>query len=436
MLQVRIKGKAHASGCITVPGDKSISHRSLLIGSLACGKTTVNNFSSSADCESTAEVLKTLGIRIHTEKSKTVLESSGLNSFSEPETILNCGNSGTTMRMAAGLLSSCEFQSILDGDLSLRSRPMARVTEPLKLMGAEIITRNRGLAPVCIRGKKLQKFSYTMPVASAQVKSSLLLAALGSSAEITLKEPVFTRDHTERMLKYLGADISYSENIISLKPSVLTAKEIFVPGDISSAAFFMILGSCLHDSELLIQNIGLNQGRTGILEYLRLADAFHEIKDHSEICCEPVGSVHVKSCELRSATLRGSLIPLLIDELPVIAVAATQASGFTEVYDASELRVKETDRIMATVMELRKMGADIYEKEDGFAVRGPCSLKGAECESHNDHRIAMALTVAGLIAEGETVISGAECVNISFPEFFDSIREVCGNDSISFTENP
>jgi 3-phosphoshikimate 1-carboxyvinyltransferase len=407
-------------GNISVPGDKSISHRSLILGSIAQGETRISNFLNSLDCLKTLECMRALGAEIELGKDNSVnIKGKGLCGLQEPKDILDVGNSGTTIRLLTGLLSGQDFYSVLCGDASIRKRPMKRVVEPLILMGADIWGRKDGqFAPLSVRGNKLNPLHYTLPVASAQVKTALLLAGLYATGETVVKEPLLTRDHTERMLEIMQADIKISPSEIKLTGGKeLRGTDIFIPGDISSAAYFMAAGSALKGSQITIKQAGVNPTRTGIIEILKKMGANIDILNYRIKSNEPQADLMIEYSKLKEVEIKKENIPFLIDELPLIAVVATQAQGKTVVSGAKELRVKETDRIKAIVSELKKMGADIKEKEDGFIVKGPSKLKGAVCESYNDHRIAMSLAVAALLAEGKTVIRNSECIDISFPGF-------------------
>jgi 3-phosphoshikimate 1-carboxyvinyltransferase len=418
---------------LEVSGDKSITHRALLLGAIGEGTTIIHNGSKGQDCLSTACCLKQLGVDIKTESSGSiVIHGKGAHGFDESEEVLDCGNSGTTMRLLAGLLSGQDLFSVLTGDASLRQRPMSRVIEPLRLMGAEIQARANGrFSPLAITGAALHGIDYELPVASAQVKSAVLLAGLRARAGTTVTDAFATRDHTERMLKYFGADLTVTEHKVRITPGNLKGQELAVPGDISSAAFFMSLALISKTSEIHLRNIGVNPTRTGIIEALRSMGAEIGISNERMVANEPVADISARSSPLKGTEINGRLIPRLIDELPVIAVVATQADGTTIVQNARELRVKETDRIKAIVGELKKMGAHIQELEDGYVVEGRTKLKAAVCESFNDHRIAMALTVAGLIAEGTTIVKNADCIGISFPEFVSLFQGVAGGSAVS-----
>jgi len=407
-------------GNIFIPGDKSISHRSLILGSIAQGETRIYNFLNSLDCLKTLECMQALGAEIELGKDNSVkIKGKGLYGLKEPKDILDVGNSGTTIRLLAGLLSGQDFYSVLNGDASVRKRPMKRVVEPLRLMGADIWGRKDGqFAPLSIKGSKLNPFQYTLPIASAQVKSALLLAGLYSAGGTIIKEPLPARDHTERMLKIMQANIKISPPEIKLTGGrELKSTDIFIPGDISSAAYFIAAASILKGSQITIKQVGINPTRTGIIEMLNKMGAKIDILNYKIKSNEPQADLMVEYSKLKGVEIKKENIPFLIDELPLIAVVATQAQGKTVVSGAKELRVKETDRIKAIVSELKKMGADIKEREDGFIVEGPSKLKGAICESYNDHRIAMSLAVAALLAEGKTVIRNSECIDISFPGF-------------------
>jgi len=414
-------------GNIFVPGDKSISHRSLILGSIAQGETRIYNFLNSLDCLKTLECMQALGTEIELGKDNSVkIKGEGLYGLQEPKDILDVGNSGTTIRLLTGLLSGQNFYSILNGDVSIRKRPMKRVVEPLRLMGADIWGRKDGqFAPLSVRGNKLNPLHYTLPVASAQVKTALLLAGLYITGGTIIKEPLSTRDHTEKMLEIMQADLKISPSEIKVMGGKeLRGTDIFIPGDISSAAYFIAAASILKDSQIIVRQVGVNPTRTGIIEILKkmgtkIATLNYQIKSN-----EPQADLKIEYSKLKGVEIKKENVPFLIDELPLIAVVATQAQGKTVVSGARELRVKETDRIKAMVSELKKMGADIKEKEDGFIVNGPTGLQGAVCESYNDHRIAMSLAVAALLAEGKTIIKNSECIDISFPGFEKIIQKL------------
>lgn len=407
-------------GEITIPADKSISHRAVMFSAIAKGKSVVSNFSSGADCHSTVNLFKQLGVDINFLDKKT-LEIVGGN-LQVPKEPLNAGNSGTTMRLVSGILSGQDFESIIMGDESLSKRPMKRIIEPLKLMGADISSMD-GKAPLYIRGRKLYGINYESQLASAQVKSCILLAGVNERTEgkTIYAEPYPSRNHTELMFKYLGADIKAEESKIIVYPSELIAKDIEVVGDISSAAFFIAAGLIAEGSDFVIKNVGINETRTGILDIVKRMNGDIELLNEREVSGEKLADIRVRySGDLKGCEISGEDIPRLIDELPIIAVLASQAEGETVVRDASDLRAKETDRITCLVRELRKIGIDIEERKDGFVVygRGKCLLNGdTELQTYHDHRLAMSFYVAGLICEKEIAIDGFEWTNISFPEF-------------------
>lgn len=414
-------------GNISVPGDKSISHRSLILGSIAQGETRIYNFLNSLDCLQTFECMQSLGAEIELGEDNFIkIKGNGLYGLQEPKDMLEVGNSGTTIRLLAGLLSGQNFYSVLNGDNSIRKRPMKRVVQPLRLMGADIWGREDGqLAPLSIKGSLLNPLQYTLPVASAQVKSALLLAGLYAAGETIIKEPLPTRDHTERMLSIMQADIMIShQEIIIIGGKYLKGTDLFIPGDISSAAYFIAAASILKDSKIVVSQVGVNPTRTGIIKILKKMGAKINILNYLIKSNEPQADLEIEYSELKGIEIMPEEVPFLIDELPLIALVATQAQGKTIVSGAKELRVKETDRLKAIVSELKKMGANIKEKEDGFIVVGPSKLQGAACESYHDHRIAMSLAIAGLLAEGKTVIKNSECIDISFPGFENTLRKL------------
>ena len=399
-------------GSITIPADKSISHRAVMLSSIAKGKSVIKNFSNGADCHSTLNIFKQLGIQAEFIDEKTLsIEGGKLISSKEP---LNAGNSGTTMRLVSGILAGQDFNSVIIGDESLSKRPMKRIIEPLTLMGAEISSVD-GQAPLSIKGRKLRGINYNSPMASAQVKSCILLAGLRADGETTVIEPHLSRNHTELMLKYLGADIKNT----TVRKSELTAKDIEIVGDISSAAFFIVAGLIVKGSDFVIKNVGINPTRTGILDVVKRMGGVAEILNERETSQEKCADIRVQYSEnLKGCEIKGEDIPRLIDELPIIAVLASQAEGETVVRDAQDLRKKESDRITCLTKELKKIGVEIKEIPDGFIIQGKTNLKGnAELESYHDHRLAMSFYVAGLICEKEIAINGFEWINISFPEF-------------------
>lgn len=407
-------------GEITIPSDKSISHRAVMFLSIARGVSKIENFSHGADCLSTLEVFKSLGIEAEFKDEKTIIINSQ-NSFTSPKNDLYCGNSGTTMRLMSGILAGQNFNSILTGDESLSKRPMERVIEPLKMMGAKIEGKESSrliTAPLKIYGSLLHGIDYVSQIASAQVKSCILLAGLHASGKTSFIEPYVSRNHTERMLEFLEAKLACENSKTIIEKSILAPKTITVAGDISSAAFFIVAGLIVPNSEIILKNVGLNPTRTGILDVVQSMGGYVEILDKKIVSNEEVGDIRIKCSQLKACSIEGDIIPRLIDELPVIAVLATQAEGTTTIKDAGDLRNKESDRIKAIVTELRKLGANIEETPDGFTVQGKVKLKGGvEVETYHDHRLAMSLYVAGLICEKPILINGFEWVNISFPEF-------------------
>lgn len=424
MIQRVLKSKPLV-GKITIPADKSVSHRAIMFASLAKGRSIISNFSSGADCWSTLKAFRALGVEINEIDSKTieVVSSGTLKKIFTP---LDMGNSGTTTRLIAGILAGQDFDSVLVGDASLSKRPMKRIIEPLSLMGADIEAVD-GHAPLTIRGRKLQGITYSSKLSSAQVKSCVLLAGLNERTEgkTTYTEPVLSRNHTELMLKYLGADIEIDRCKTIISPSRLIAKDIEIVGDISSAAFFIVAGLIVEGSNIVIKNVGVNETRAGILDIVQRMGGEVDVFNEREVAGEKVADIRVQYTDnLKSCEIFGSDIPRLIDELPVIAVLASQAEGETVVRDAGDLRNKEADRISCLVRELRKIGVDIEELPDGFVVRGKGKsnlVGGAELEVYHDHRLAMSFYVAGLVCEKEIAIKDFEWINISFPEFEDLV---------------
>lgn len=428
---LRVRPSRGFKGKIRIPGDKSISHRAVMLGAIAEGLTRITNFLPGDDCLSTVDCFRSLGVGIDIKGEDpygmdVVVNGQGLAGLREAEDVLDAGNSGTTMRLILGVLASLPFFTVITGDRSLRRRPMARVTEPLRAMGAEIWGRHGGnLAPLAVRGRTLSGAEFQLPVASAQVKSAILLAGLNAGGRTTVTEPSRSRDHTERMLGHFGARLSVEGNTVSLAgPQVLKGRHVTVPGDISSAAFFMVAAAIMPDSCIRMEGIGTNPTRSGILEVLRAMGASVRVENEREVSGEPVADIEVSSSDLRGVEIGGELIPRLIDEIPVIAVAAACASGVTEIRDAAELKVKESDRLAVMAKQLSRMGVAVEELPDGLRIYGGRRLRGTACQSYCDHRVAMALAVAGLVAEGETVIDNAACASVSFPGFqaqFDQI---------------
>ncbi|HTN43109.1 MAG TPA: 3-phosphoshikimate 1-carboxyvinyltransferase [Nitrospiria bacterium] len=431
MKSIAVRKSRGIHGTITVPGDKSITHRAIILGSLARGTTVVKGYLPSDDCLHTASAFRSMGVSIQegrTASGPLRIEGKGLRGLSEPSGVLDLGNSGTGLRLLAGVLAGQDFFSVLTGDESLRRRPMRRVVDPLRRMGAEIDGREGGnMAPLAVRGRRLQGIAYALPVASAQVKSALLLAGLLAEGRTVLAEPLPSRDHTERMFRGLGISVEVEGLEISLKPpSEFSGREIEVPGDFSSAAFFIVAATIVKDSELMIRHVGVNPTRTGLLELLSEMGAEIRLENLREVNHEPVADLAVRSRPLKGISIRPESVPKTIDEFPILCVAAAVAEGETVVQGAEELRVKESDRIRTIARELSKLGVDLKERPDGLVIRGGRKLSGARCRSEDDHRIAMALAIAGLVAEGETVVEGAEWIETSFPGFPSLLKSVTG----------
>ncbi|HQY93000.1 3-phosphoshikimate 1-carboxyvinyltransferase [Caldilinea sp.] len=421
MTQITLAPGKALTGACSVPGDKSISHRAVMFGSIAEGDTHIRNFLDGGDCRTTIEVMRGLGVQVDVlTPTELVVHGRGLNGLQEPGNVLDCGNSGTTIRLLTGLLVGQQFATFLNGTAQIRRRPMGRIVRPLRGMGADIMGRQMSeYAPLGIRPSRLRGVEYTMPVASAQVKSCLLLAGLYAHDLTLVIEPGPARDHTERMLAAMGAPVTvYGNKVSSERPrQPLKALDITVPGDISSAAFLLVAGAITPQSHITIRGVGVNPTRTGIVDALLEMGASITFTNPREEGGEPVADLVVATSALRGMTFGGESIVTMIDELPILAVAATQAEGRTVVRNAHELRVKETDRIATTVGELRKLGARIEPTPDGFIIDGPTPLIGAPVESHDDHRLAMAMAVAGLVARGQTVVHGAQVTGDSFPGF-------------------
>ncbi len=426
-MDFRISAGKKLKGTIEVPGDKSISHRAVMIGALAKGVTKVENFLMGADCLSTIQCFKQMGVQVSVGDNNSVtVTGNGLQGLVEPENVLDVGNSGTTIRLMTGILAGQPFFSTVTGDGSIRKRPMGRVTEPLAQMGAKIWGRQGGkLAPLAIQGSQLSPIRFTSPVASAQVKSAVILAGLFAQGQNVVAEPIKSRDHTERMLQYYGADLHVNGNEVTVTGfPELTAREVYVPGDISSAAFFMVAALTVPGSELIIKNVGLNPTRDGIIEVLLKMGADIEILNKSTKSGEPMGDLLVRYSTLKGVEIGGDVIPRLIDEIPVLAVAAAAAQGETVIKDAAELKVKETNRITTVATELRKLDVQVTEMPDGMIIKGQPNLTPAQCQSYGDHRIAMAMAVAALRAQGpETLIQGWEAADVSFPNFADLLKQ-------------
>ncbi|MBT2690020.1 3-phosphoshikimate 1-carboxyvinyltransferase [Bacillus sp. ISL-47] len=413
-------------GEIAVPGDKSISHRSIMFGAIAKGKTNITNFLLGEDCLSTISCFRKLGVYIEQEDDQVTVSGRGLEGLQEPADILDVGNSGTTIRLLMGILAGRPFHSVLVGDESIAKRPMTRVTKPLSLFGAEINGRKNGeYTPLSVNGGQLAGVSYELPVASAQVKSSLLFAGLQASGETVIIEPVKTRDHTERMIRQFGGEIETDGHTIRIQGGqTLTGTEIHVPGDISSAAFFLVAGAIVPESEIRLKNVGLNPTRTGIIDVMQKMGADISIKPYENGSSEPAGDITIRTSSLTGTVIEGDLVPRLIDEIPVIALLATQAEGDTVIKDAEELKVKETNRIDTVVNELLKLGANIVATEDGMIIKGKSPLSGGTVSSHGDHRIGMMLAVAAAISSGEVHLHQKEAISVSYPSFFEHFESL------------
>jgi 3-phosphoshikimate 1-carboxyvinyltransferase len=430
-----VRAAGRVAGALSVPGDKSISHRAALLGAVATGVTEVNGFLEAEDCLGTLRAVTALGAEV-TRKAPGhyLIRGAGQDSLVEPETVIDCGNSGTTARLLLGILAGQPFTAVLTGDESLRRRPMDRVVEPLSRMGARVIGRGGGRRlPLAIAGNRpLAPIRHTGGVASAQVKSAVLLAGLWASGPVSVVEPAQSRDHTERMLAAFGADVTVDGNEVTLRPGrPLTGRLVRVPGDISSAAFFLVAGALAAEGEVTVEGVGLNPTRTGVLELLRAMGADLRVSE-TAADGEPRGDVTVRPGRLAGTAIGGALVPRAIDELPILAVAAACADGVSELTDAAELRVKESDRIRALAAELAKLGARIEERPNGFRIEGTGGrpLRGARVSSWGDHRLAMALVVAGLVAEGPTLVEGIECIATSYPDFVATCQRLAGEGCI------
>ncbi|EJQ52240.1 3-phosphoshikimate 1-carboxyvinyltransferase [Bacillus mycoides] len=415
--------KNSLNGKIVVPGDKSISHRSVMFGAIAEGTTKVSNFLLGEDCLSTIACFQKLGVQIEQSGNDVTIYGKGLHNLQEPKEVLDVGNSGTTIRLMLGILANTPFHSTIIGDASIGKRPMKRVTDPLSKMNAQIDGRENGqYTPLSIRGGKVKGMHYHSPVASAQVKSAVLLAGLQGEGVTTVTEPMQSRDHTERMLRAFGCTVDVNGRTISLQGGQqLKGADIEVPGDISSAAFFLVAGAIVQNSKLVLENVGLNPTRTGILDVLTKMGALISIDHTRNEEFEPCGDITIETSKLKGIEIGGTLIPRLIDEIPVIALLATQAEGITVIKDAEELKVKETNRIDTVVDELGKLGAKIEATPDGMIIYGKQNLKGNTVNSHGDHRIGMMLAIASCIIDGEVKIENSDAVAVSYPEFFEQL---------------
>ncbi len=433
----RIISPRRLYGKVTPPGDKSISHRALILSSLAQGTSKISNLSGGRDCQSTINCLKALGVNIVKRRDKvpvTFVHGVGITGLTEAKNVLNAGNSATTLRLLSGVLVAQPFLSILTGDVSLRSRPMDRLIEPLRLMGAEIYGRgNDSFAPLVIRGRELRGIDFSLRVPSAQVKSAVLLAGLFAAGKTTVEEKQPSRDHTERLLMRMGVEIRRDNGRIILEPvkAQLLPIDHCVPGDISSAAYWLVAGAIHPNAKIRIMNCGVNPTRIGIIDVLLAMGAKIKEENRRLEGNEPVANLVVESSELKAVEVGGDIVPRLIDEIPLLAVAASVARGKTIIRDASELRVKESDRIASTVRELSRLGVTIEELPDGMVIYGGSRLLGTVVESHSDHRLAMSLAIAGLVAEGETIIQGAQVADVSYPDFWEVLGELSGHQTLS-----
>lgn len=434
-MRIRVRRAGRLTGRVAVPGDKSISHRAALFGALASGRTEITGFLEGEDCLATLKAVRALGAEV-TRKGPGhyLVDGTGVNGLTEPDNVIDCGNSGTSARLLVGVLAGQPFWTVLTGDDSLRSRPMDRVAEPLRRMGATVVGRREGSRlPLAVRGARpLKALTYASPVASAQVKTALLLAGLWADGPVTVREPTPSRDHTERMLGGFGARLTVGPEGITLTPGApLSGQPVAVPGDISSAAFFLVAAAAAPEAEVTVSQVGTNPTRTGVLEVLRAMGASIESVTGdsaagSHAAAEPFADLVVRGGALRGTEIGGALVPRLIDEVPILAVAACLADGPTEIRDAAELRVKESDRIRAVATELGRLGARVTERPDGLRIEGGTRLRGAVVQSGGDHRMAMALVVAGLLADGETVVEDTECIATSFPGFLSAVNDLAG----------
>lgn len=423
MKLTKVKG---FSGEVTVPGDKSISHRSIMLGSLAKGDTEVYGFLQGADCLSSIDCFRKMGVEIENKGDIVIIHGRGLRGLQPPTDTLDVGNSGTTTRLMSGILAAQSFSSRVNGDASIQKRPMKRIMTPLSMMGADITSEmGNDCAPLLINGKQLKGIHYDSPVASAQVKSAILFAGLYADGETSVTEPAVSRNHTELMFEEFGVDISCQGKTATVKPATeLFAKKVVVPGDISSAAYFMVAGAITPNSEITIKNVGINPTRDGIIRVFEMMGANMKVEKTSGDIGEPTADITVSTSSLKGCVIGGDIIPTLIDEIPAIAILACFAEGETVIKDAQELKVKESNRIDVMVNNLKAMGADIEGTEDGMIIRGGKPLQGAVIDSKLDHRIAMSFAVAAMNAEGETEILGSECVDISYPRFYQDMKKL------------
>jgi 3-phosphoshikimate 1-carboxyvinyltransferase len=428
-LTVQPAGALH--GTLTVPGDKSITHRAIILSALAQGESRIHGYCQGEDCLSMAQAFRAMGVRVEASTDRLVVHGKGLWGLSEPDRPIDCGNSGTAIRLLAGLLAGQDFFSILTGDNSIRRRPMGRVVRPLRQMGATIAGRKGGeLAPLAVTGSRLHGIAYESPVASAQVKSSLLLAGLYAEGTTRITEPVLSRDHTERLLRFFGIAVQTDRHSVSLQGRSAAGwsgrTDLQIAGDLSAAAFFVVAATIVPGSDVTIEGVGINPTRTGVLEVLKRMGADIQVVNCREAAGEPIADLRIRSAVLHGVPIGQDLIPQTIDELPILCVAAALASGTTVITGAQELRVKESDRIATMATELRNMGVPVTEMPDGMVIEGSAgtSLRGAACQSHGDHRVAMSMAIAGLRADGLTSVSDPECIETSFPGFQGKVLEL------------
>jgi 3-phosphoshikimate 1-carboxyvinyltransferase len=422
-----LQSKKPLYGEISVPGDKSIGHRAVIFGSIAHGSSRVSNLSGGEDNQRTVQAFKDLGVKISSEGETLHIAGNGWEGLTAPKTTVDCGNSGTTMRLLSGVLAGRPFTTILDGDQSLRRRPMQRVIEPLSRMGANLVGREgRGLAPLEINGGNLKGIEYSMPIASAQVKSAILLAGIQAEGVTIIEEPQNSRNHTELMIKGFGGEVGLDGRHVSVQGGqTLYGKDVRIPGDISSAAFFLVAAALIPGSRIVVRRVGVNPTRDGVIEILRRMGAEIELLNTTIETGEPVADLKVTGKRLKAVDIGAELVARTIDEYPILAIAAALAEGDTVINGVKELRFKESDRISAMSEGLRRLGVDVEEREDGLTIRGRETLQGNKVRSFGDHRIAMSLAIAGLCAEGGVEIDDAQCVAISFPTFFDLLDEIC-----------
>jgi 3-phosphoshikimate 1-carboxyvinyltransferase len=422
-----LQSKKPLRGEISVPGDKSIGHRAVIFGSIAQGSSRVSNLSGGEDNQRTVQAFKDLGVKISTEGETLYIEGKGWEGLASAKNIIDCGNSGTTMRLLSGVLAGRPFTAMLDGDQSLRRRPMQRVIEPLRRMGANLVGREgTGLAPLEINGGKLRGIEYPMPIASAQVKSAILLAGLQAEGVTIVEEPQNSRNHTELMIKGFGGEVAVDGRKVSINGGqTLRGRDVHIPGDISSAAFFLVAAALIPGSKVVVRRVGVNPTRDGVIEILRLMGAEIELLGATVETGEPVADLRVTGRRLKGVEIGAELVARTIDEYPVLAIAAALADGVTVISDVKELRFKESDRISAMTEGLRRLGVEVEEREDGMTIHGRETLQGNKLRSFGDHRIAMSLAVAGLCADGGVEVDDAQCVDISFPTFFNLFDAIC-----------